>query len=139
MFRIILLFLLGGCSVLSPKTLIGVSPIAGDSRSTDRLIVALAAMPGLMVVDLGSQARGFAAWRGTKLRIDTARDPMLPCIRSEITRFEDGQRTHGSGQCIARDPAEASRDFIERYATMLYRTVIRPESRVESATFDPNG
>ena len=137
--RLLMLLALSGCGALSPKLLIGVAPWAGEPRATDALIATLGAMPGILVVDLDRQRHAFTAWRGPKLRVELSRDATVPCMLSDVTRFEDALRTQFYRQCIARAPDESAGHFMERYADMLYRTIIDGSgiggSRKNSASF----
>ena len=123
--------LVAGCTSLRNQWLVGIEPVRrtdpGQPDPTPRLLADLAALPNLMVVDLGAprNAHDFASLAANKIRLFSGLETGAFCLRSSYGVFSAGQLRYASGLVIAATEVTDAPSCIDLFATRLYRDLVR--------------
>ena len=99
----------------------------GQSDQTQRLLANLAAMPNMMVVDLGPprNAHDFDSLSANKVRLFSGLEAGPFCLRASYGVFWAGQLRYSSGLAIPWQEVTTYQACIELFATRLYGDLVR--------------
>lgn len=116
---------------LRTQWLVGIEPVQRDDPAqadpSPRLLANLAALPNLMVVDLGSprNAHDFNSLSANKIRLFSGLEAGAFCLRSSYGVFWAGQLRYSSGLVIPRQQVTTDPACIDLFATRLYGDLVR--------------
>lgn len=125
--------LASGCTrtSLRNQVFVGIEPVRraepGQPDPTQRLLANLAAMPNMMVVDLGPprNAHDFDSLAANKVRLFSGLEAGPFCMRASYGVFLAGQLRYSSGMVIPRQEVTNYDACIDLFATRLYGDLVR--------------
>jgi len=124
-------WLSAGCTSLRSQWLVGIEPLKsaapGQPDLSPRLLTALAALPNVMVVDLGSprNPHDFASLAMNKIRLFTGLEAGTFCLRASYGVFRAGQLRYSSGLVIPWQEVTDAPSCVDLFATRLYGDLLR--------------
>jgi hypothetical protein len=122
-----------GCThtSLRNQVFVGIEPVRragpGQSDPTQRLLANLAAMPNMMVVDLGPprNAHDFDSLAANKIRLFSGLEAGPFCMRASYGVFFAGQLRYSSGMVIPWQEVTTYQACVDLFATRLYGDLVR--------------
>jgi hypothetical protein len=123
--------LVAGCTSLRSQWFVGIEPVRpadpGQRDLTPRLLATLAALPNVMVVDLGSprNAHDFESLAANKIRLFSGLEAGAFCLRASYGVFRAGQLRYSSGLVISWREVTDAPSCIDLFATRLYGDLVR--------------